>query len=245
VEPAGTTALGPPGPVLTLSAAPVGTHTGREFARTRATPMPSRRAPAMRGAGLAAWRRRNKGAPLRLEARKHVAVETDPPGGVPGGFGSRPGRRGYAAAMVDPQAVVTGLKGVGIGIEIVRGLVSSGAKLEAAETRLRLVDVLDQFAEAKLGLIAAKESIAERDAEIERLTLALRNKDALVKSGDAYFTRGPDGLPIGDAYCLACFELRHRPVHLVTEAKEPRLRHCPNCGENVQWSRITWPNQSG
>ncbi|WP_312328392.1 hypothetical protein [Stenotrophomonas sp.] len=115
------------------------------------------------------------------------------------------------------------------GTEIVKGLAAADKAFDQAEIKLKLNDVTGLLLDARAAVTDANDQLIERDAEIGRLREALRNKDEVTKQHDAYYTKDGEGQPMGAPYCMKCFEVDHRLVHLISSARADIKVVCPQC----------------
>lgn len=128
--------------------------------------------------------------------------------------------------LAELQAAIASLK---VGSEIVKGVMAAGQALSEADLKLKLADLMGVLAESKVAVIDANDRLAERDKEIDRLREALRNKDVVAKHLDAYYAKNENGKPAGDPYCMHCFEVDHRLIHLIRPGRAETKATCPHC----------------
>lgn len=115
------------------------------------------------------------------------------------------------------------------GAEIVRGVVAADKAISEADLKLKLGELTGILLDVRTSVTDANDRLAERDAEIARLKEALRNKDEVAKERDAYYTKDGSGRPTGAPYCMKCFEVEHRLVHLIRPGRADVKAVCPHC----------------
>lgn len=116
-----------------------------------------------------------------------------------------------------------------VGTDLLKAIRDSEKALSEADLKLKLAELMGHLAEAKMAVTEVSERLSEKDQEIERLALALQNKERVVKERDAYYPISPQGKPVGDPYCMRCFEVDHLLVHLVRPGRADTKSNCPKC----------------
>ena len=116
--------------------------------------------------------------------------------------------------MADLSLVPALLVSIKNASDIVKSLRSASVSLEDAEHKLQLANLIESLAEAKMNAAEIQDVIREKDEEIKRLNEALTLKAKVKKFGEAYFEVDSDETPIGDPYCLHCWEVSNKLVHL-------------------------------
>ncbi len=135
--------------------------------------------------------------------------------------------------------IVTGLK---TAADIAKTLRDPALNLERAETKFKIAELLEVLADLKISTVELQEVLQAKEKEIARLTDAIDMKAEVMKSGDAYFRKSSDGKPMGDAFCLHCWESGRNVYHLVREKNSTGFHLlCPTCRMNFVWVDITWP----
>jgi hypothetical protein len=129
-------------------------------------------------------------------------------------------------------AVLAGLRAATDGL---RSVIEAQTQLDSAESKLRLADAFIALADARSKLVDIQDALESKDLKIQELWAALRNKADVIKWHDAYYRKTPAGEPIGDAFCLRCWEVDQKLVHLVTTGDH---HQCPACSSAYD-SRLT------
>jgi len=90
--------------------------------------------------------------------------------------------------------------------------------------KLKIADLTGKLADLKLTLIEAKEEVAERQAEIERLSGLLKHRSELIEAGGYKYDKTADGKPKGHAYvrCASRRELSFTWQHFWTNISSVR-----------------------
>ena len=141
--------------------------------------------------------------------------------------------------MAEMAAFIAAVNGVQTATQIVRFIRDADMALETADLKLKIADLVDALGDAKLSLADVREIIESKEAEIQRLTEALKNKAAVARHEDAYYELdGAENL-VGTPYCVHCFETRHELIAIHQNPDNRRQSFCPKCKTAVHWqSRI-------
>ena len=94
--------------------------------------------------------------------------------------------------------------------------------------KIKIADLSAAVLDLKLALIEAKDELAAKDAEIERLQKLLQRKAELIEHGGFSYDKGKDGKPKGDAYCPVCKEKDGLLIHLTRPPHGTTSSRCPN-----------------
>lgn len=137
--------------------------------------------------------------------------------------------------MPDIASITAAIGGLKAATEVAKFLRNTDQAFKAADLKLRIADLVDGLATAKLSIVEIQDVLAERDAEIKRLTAALKVRDEVVRFRDAYYVKAADGKATGDPYCSFCFEAKAALVHLNQNPKDRSQSMCPNCKNVFHW----------
>lgn len=137
-------------------------------------------------------------------------------------------------------AVLNSLK---VAADIAKTLKESDLSLERAEMKMKIAELLSAVADAKIATSELQTALQEKNQEIKRLTEALATKAEVVKDGDAYFRKGPDGKAQGEPFCLHCWESRKELSHLIRGDRREKL--CPACKTSYDDFSIPHHEQTG
>lgn len=129
--------------------------------------------------------------------------------------------------MSDFSVITSALTAIKIATEIASSIRQGNLSLEKAKTKDMMADLVNALADAKLSIAEAKTLLEEKEREISKLKASLNLGMKLVRHKDAYFETDSNGNPIGDPYCIRCWEADHRAIHLVTSGAG--WRSCPEC----------------
>lgn len=136
--------------------------------------------------------------------------------------------------MTDISAILTSIS---TAIQIAKDLREADNAIERAELRLKLSEVVNGLADAKLAIAEMRDEIYSRELQINELQLALEFKAKLVRHGDAYYETGAQGQATGSPYCLRCFDNDHKCRQLTTKAGAIYFRVCTTCGTQYDGNR--------
>lgn len=130
--------------------------------------------------------------------------------------------------MADISSLSTAIAGIRHATEIARLIRDAGPTLADAEQKLKLAELLNALADAKIAIAELKDNAEEKDSELKRMREALTTKAKLKHSGTFYTSEG-DTTP----YCPRCWEVDHRSIHVAPEVWEVKIsafvRACPEC----------------
>ena len=111
-------------------------------------------------------------------------------------------------------------------IKLVQDLRGIDKALDTAEYKLKIADVTDALSNIKLGLTDAKEDLASKDAEIDKLKKQFRRLADTVEYRGFKYDKGKEGKPNGMAYCPVCEQKAALLIHLTRIEGEDT---CPSC----------------
>ena len=86
-------------------------------------------------------------------------------------------------------------------IKLVQELRGIDKALDAAEYKLTIADLTSSLSDIKLALTDAKEELASKDAEVEKLKKRFQRLADTVEFAGLKYDKGPDGKPRGWPYC--------------------------------------------
>jgi hypothetical protein len=125
--------------------------------------------------------------------------------------------------------VVGGIAAAKGAIDIAAALRKAEKNLDAATYKAQLTDLIEKLTDARLALVDAKEALAERDAEVERLKEAFQERASLVKGdGDYSYLLNTKGERSGLPICPKCAALHHRHIQLKQHVQVDAAK-CPAC----------------
>jgi len=126
-----------------------------------------------------------------------------------------------------PIAEITAaLAGVKHASDIAKLIKNSEVSLEAAEVKLKLADLIDNLADAKVEIAKFKEILSERDAEIRRLKKQIEKDGNMVYEEPYYFLVKDNGEKDGP-YCQKCYDSNKKLIRL----QSPGKNGCWQCNE--------------
>jgi hypothetical protein len=123
------------------------------------------------------------------------------------------------------------------GLGIARTLRTIEKNFDEATYKAQIAEVIEALTDAKLALADAKENMAERDKEIERLKANFQLRANLVSDrGDYKYIANDAGQPLGYPICPKCEVLDGRIVQLKQDGGMIHGR-CPAC--STKFSPVT------
>jgi hypothetical protein len=131
--------------------------------------------------------------------------------------------------MPDMGEITAAIQAIKTALEIAKFLKDADLRMEKAEQKLKIVDLIATLADARASLAEFQDLVMEKDRQIEDLTQRIKTKGDLIRDDEAYYAKSENGDPIGDPYCARCFETEGIAVHLAT-MPDNRIRcFCPAC----------------
>jgi hypothetical protein len=130
--------------------------------------------------------------------------------------------------MIDFAVALTSLTK---GLEALRAIQEIDKNLDAATYKAKIADLMNAVAEAKIALIDAREEIASRNKEIDRLKegLQFRRENTIMLEGFRY-EKGQNGKPVGMPFCRRCDTIDGILIQIAeTCTKDGYKGICPNC----------------
>lgn len=111
---------------------------------------------------------------------------------------------------MDITAITAVLTSVKSAMDIAKNIKDSGASLEAAETKLKLAELIGALADVKVESANVKEILVEKDAEIRKLRDQLDMKEKLVWKKPYYVMKGREDEPL----CQRCYDDEGKTIRL-------------------------------
>jgi hypothetical protein len=127
--------------------------------------------------------------------------------------------------------VISGISAATQAIGIAKTLRSIEKNYDQATYMAQIADLINALTDAKLALSDAKDGLAERDKEIDRLRASFEVKATLVE-GDGGYNYLPDSnaKAIGYPVCPKCEQLHGRIIQIKEHEYSGKAR-CPVCSE--------------
>ena len=127
--------------------------------------------------------------------------------------------------------IVSGIAAVSQGLAIAKTLRGIEKTYDEATFKAKIAEVIESLTDAKLALAEAKETMAERDKEIERLKAAFEAKASLTTgNGDYSYFADADGKPVGYPVCPKCEQVNGRIIQTKEHEHSGKSR-CPACSD--------------
>lgn len=137
--------------------------------------------------------------------------------------------------MPDIASISAGLQAVKLAIDIAKDLRSTESAFKDAEAKLKLVDLMEALAEARVQLLDAQEENLALQKEIHELQSKLNEKDEVVfRNGLYYYADPKPGKPEGP-FCPHCYQTKDKL--LLLKKAEPAFQVfgeyvCSSCKEH-------------
>lgn len=101
--------------------------------------------------------------------------------------------------------ILAGIAAAKQALDIAKNLRGIEKSYDEATLKAQLAELISALADAKLAMVDAKESLAEKDKEIEALKVSFQTKSGLLRAdGDYNYFPGPNDKPLGFPICPSC-----------------------------------------
>jgi len=100
--------------------------------------------------------------------------------------------------------IMTGLSAVAQAFNVANWLRGIEKEFDVAEFKLKMAELYSSLTDAKLALADAKTEMDGKQAEINTLLDQFQVRAATVEYNGYKYERGPDGKPVGYAFCPVC-----------------------------------------
>lgn len=125
--------------------------------------------------------------------------------------------------------IAAGIAAVTQGLGIAKAMRTIEKAYDEATFKAQIAELIGSLTDAKLTLAEAKDEMAAKDKEIERLKAAFEAKAKLIKGpGDYEYIADDEGRPLGYPICPRCHETDGRIVQLKQNVKHI-AGQCPVC----------------
>lgn len=125
--------------------------------------------------------------------------------------------------------IMTGLSAISETLKISKELRAVDSRIEQAEWKLKIADMVDKLLEAKEALIDAKETQIDLKKEIEALKLAAETANLLEDDNGLLFDLDEKGNRIGNPYCNQCYIKEQKKFRLIYRSRADFPYFCHNC----------------
>jgi hypothetical protein len=136
--------------------------------------------------------------------------------------------------MVDISSISSGFNSLKIAIDITRILRESGQSLEKAEIKLKLAELTEALAEAKIQFSEVQELVLVKDKQIKKLEEDLKIKNKLEWEPPVYYLIN-DNLKDGP-FCPQCYDSEKKLIRLQGNNEGSwRCLTCKNSFAEERW----------
>jgi hypothetical protein len=140
--------------------------------------------------------------------------------------------------------IAAGIGAVSSALTIAQTLRGIDKSYGDATYKAQLAELIVALADAKLAMAEAKEDLAGKDKEIERLKASFEAKAALVAGDGGYnYLADASGNPVGYPVCPKCEQVNGRIMQTKEHENSGKSR-CPACND-VYTPVVCYINQGG
>ncbi|GGA50908.1 hypothetical protein GCM10011385_00180 [Nitratireductor aestuarii] len=123
-------------------------------------------------------------------------------------------------------------------LTIVKEIKEIDAQLDQASLKLKIAELTEALAEAKLGLVDVLEDLRMKDQEISRLNDQLRYRAENLIDYNGFRYQNVEGSPKGRPYCPAC-EAKGLYIMVAQDRNTPGHPYkCPSCRADFGYSGV-------
>ena len=139
--------------------------------------------------------------------------------------------------------LTTAIQSLATAISIAKDLREIDKNVDEAAFKLKLADLTESLAEAKLSLVEATDLIVEKDKEIDRLKETFKFCGSTVtKQGFLYEDIG-NGTPQAAPFCPRC-EKKDGFLILLNQYRGISDLRCPECKSEYRANTYTYPDET-
>jgi hypothetical protein len=132
-------------------------------------------------------------------------------------------------------AAISGIIGsIRVATDIAKALKGIDLSLEKAELKMKIAELIESLADAKINASEIQDVIREKDELIKELEDAFKIKGEIIRKDDSYYELNEEGNPIGSPYCSGCWEISKILVHLTDNPLNIHIKICPKCKSSYQ-----------
>jgi hypothetical protein len=133
--------------------------------------------------------------------------------------------------------IITALATAGHVSKLLKELLGIDKAVNAAEFKFKIAELTEAVSALKLSLVEAKDDLATKDAEIERLKKQLQRTANLIEFRGYKYDANENGLPKGQAYCPVCEQKEGMLFHL-SYFMGKRAGFCPACNSKFDAEQL-------
>lgn len=131
--------------------------------------------------------------------------------------------------MTEIATITTTLGAITNAIAIAKTIKNTDSTLEKAELKLKIAELMESLADAKISVSEFQDIVKEKDKKIAELEGILTFKSKLTRHLSAYYETDQNSKPFGDPYCSNCWETSYKAVHLHESHNDYEVNLCPFC----------------
>lgn len=132
---------------------------------------------------------------------------------------------------------MTTLSAVNTAIDIARRIVTTEGDIEKAELKLRMAELLERLAEAKITVVEIQDGLRAKDEEIANLIEAFAFRDETIVVKNLHYRKTEQGDPIGLPFCPRCYEADRRWISMHHQRGRGIANcFCPQCKTEIRAS---------
>jgi len=129
------------------------------------------------------------------------------------------------------SALAAALSSIKNASDIAKLIKESGASLEKAEVKLKLAELVEALAEAKMETASIREVLLEKDDELRRLKSEIEIKDKIIWENPYYFLINGD---VKDGpFCQRCYDSEKKLIRLQSPGRNGYWE-CKECNSGYK-----------
>ncbi len=138
--------------------------------------------------------------------------------------------------------ITAAVQSIATALGIVKDLRAIDRGVDEASFKLKLADLTESLADAKVTLVEAQSALQEKDQEIDRLKQAFEFRGTTVSRHGFRYEDCGDGTPQGPPFCPRC-EAKDGFLILLNQYGGVSELQCPQCKSKFRVSTFTYPDE--
>jgi hypothetical protein len=132
--------------------------------------------------------------------------------------------------MTSIAPILQGLQSLKTAADIVKYIRTAEGSFEKAEIKMKVADLAEALADARLSILEAQQEIERLNAEIAELRV-VPDIQADIETRDGVYFRKSEG-PSGAPFCPSCYAKLDKRIPVSTvprDFQDMAKYHCPSC----------------
>lgn len=140
---------------------------------------------------------------------------------------------------MDLTTIATALGGIKTATDIARALKDIDGSLQTAELKLKVAELIEALAEAKMSVVNVREQLEAKEEEIQRL-IKTKEIQGTIKYESPYYWISGSGSDRDGPFCQKCYDTEQALIRLQNNGSQGHWK-CLACGSAVKDSTYRSP----